>query len=306
MWRTVIVSKGEKITVKNGWMIVYGDNIESHVPIEDIYSVVIDNRAAYISVQTVTTLAQAGAAVYFCDEKHIPTAVNLPLNNHCKPFGVLKKQLEMSDDFKKAVWQKIVTAKINNQCKCLSLAGIKKESIDPIKNLAKQVTLGDSTGKEATAAKLYFPTLFGPGFFRYLDEVTKAALNYGYAIMRSSVAKTLVAYGYNCSLGIHHRNETNPFNLADDFMEPLRPVVDYWVDSNCDDLLISLTNTNRKELVNLINTPIDFDGKKMRIRYAVDRYIQSFTTAVTENDPSKLIVPKLIKPIFDFEDELDG
>lgn len=120
MWRTVIVSKGEKITVKNGWMIVYGDNIESHVPIEDIYSVVIDNRAAYISVQTVTTLARAGAAVYFCDEKHIPTAVNLPLNNHCKPFGVLKKQLDMSDDFKKAVWQKIVTAKINNQCKCLS------------------------------------------------------------------------------------------------------------------------------------------------------------------------------------------
>ena len=61
MWRTVIVSKGEKITVKNGWMIVYGDNIESHVPIEDIYSVVIDNRAAYISVQTVTTLARAGS-----------------------------------------------------------------------------------------------------------------------------------------------------------------------------------------------------------------------------------------------------
>lgn len=82
-------------------MIVYGDNIESHVPIKDIYSVVIDNRAAYISVQTVTTLARAGAAVYFCDEKHIPTAVNLPLNNHCKPFGVLKKQLDMSDDFKK-------------------------------------------------------------------------------------------------------------------------------------------------------------------------------------------------------------
>lgn len=96
---------------------------------------------------------------------------------------------------------------------------------------------GDTTNREAVAARKYFVALFGSTFRRTDEDVTNASLNYGYAIIRSCVAKTLAGYGFNGTVGIHHINETNPFNLADDIMEPLRPVVDMWTDENCDTLL---------------------------------------------------------------------
>lgn len=98
MWRTVIVTKGEKLTIRDNWLVVYSDSREQQVPIGDLYSVVIDNRAALVSVAVLTALAMANVHIFFCDSKHIPVAVSLPVNTHYKPLGVIKKQLAMTDD----------------------------------------------------------------------------------------------------------------------------------------------------------------------------------------------------------------
>lgn len=148
--------------------------------------------------------------------------------------------------------------------------------------------------------------MFGCTFKRSDDDITNAALNYGYTIIRSAVAKTLTAYGYNCILGIHHINEQNAFNLADDIMEPFRPLVDLWTDNSCDDLWEELTKTNRKELINLVNVPIKMDNKKTRVRYAIDKCVSSLTSAIDENDPELLLLPTLIPIEDDFEDDEDG
>ena len=119
MWRTVIVTKGEKLTIRDNWLIVYSDSREQQVPIGDLYSVVIDNRAALVSVAVLTALAMANVHIFFCDSKHIPVAVSLPVNTHYKPLGVIKKQIAMTDEFKGLLWQRIVKQKIRNQIICL-------------------------------------------------------------------------------------------------------------------------------------------------------------------------------------------
>ena len=103
MWRTVIVTKGEKLTLRDNWLIVYSEHTEQRVPLGDLYSVVVDNRATLVSVRLLAALAEANIHVLFCDSKHTPTALMLPINTHYKPFGVIKRQLALSEDFKAAM-----------------------------------------------------------------------------------------------------------------------------------------------------------------------------------------------------------
>lgn len=156
------------------------------------------------------------------------------------------------------------------------------------------------------AARKYFPALFGITFKRSDDDITNAALDYGYSIIRSSVAKATVVHGYNGVLGLHHIGNANPFNLADDLMEPLRPLVDMWTDAHCDELLNDLTSTNRRDLIALVNMPVLFDGKKIRVRYALDLYVKSLTSAINDNDAELLKTPGLLPLDEFFEDEEDG
>lgn len=306
MWRTLIVTAGEKLTVKDNWLHVYSPQQEARVPIGDLYSVVVDNRQALLSVSVLTQLAGAGVHVLLCDDKHLPCAELLPLALHYRPLTVLQKQMTLSQDFKDLLWQRIVMAKIQNQAKALRLAGVRASKAKKLEELALRVLPGDAGNREAQAAKLYFPALFGAGFTRVQGDVTNAALNYGYAIIRSAVSKTVAGYGYSGVLGLHHIGPGNAFNLADDLMEPLRPLVDLWTDAHCDDLYEELTRTNRRDLIDLVNHVVVFDGKKMRVRYAIDQYVKSLTSAIEGQDAGLLHLPALTRDDPLFEDEQDG
>lgn len=126
MWRTIIVTAGEKLNIRDNWLIVSANGQESKVPVSDIYSLVIENRSAMLSVSVLTTLTQAGAHIIFCDEKHLPVTTTLPLNTHYRPFNVISSQINMSQDFKDKLWQIIVKKKIYNQYLCLKYRGVKK------------------------------------------------------------------------------------------------------------------------------------------------------------------------------------
>ena len=141
---------------------------------------------------------------------------------------------------------------------------------------------------------MFFRNLYGTNFIRFSDDDTNAILNYGYAIIRSGVAKSLVAHGFNCVIGVHHISETNEFNLADDFMEPLRPLVDEWIAKNPDSLSEGLTKFVKNELVGLVNSEVLFDGKKMKVRYAIDSMVKSFVTALETQNPNRLVLPEIL------------
>ena len=169
MWRTVIVTSGERLNIKDNWLVVSNGTDESRIPVSDIYSVVIENRAAMLSVSVLTTLTQAGAHIILCDEKHLPVTAALPMNTHYRPFNVLKKQIEMSREFKDLLWQKIVESKIHNQYLCLKYREVDSNRCNEIDEILKKVKPGDATNREAVAARKYFIFLFGSTFRRKLS-----------------------------------------------------------------------------------------------------------------------------------------
>lgn len=291
MFRTLYVTKGEKITIKDNWLSVAAEDKTFRIPVEDLQTVIIDNIHALLSAYTLNALAQYHVNTVICGADHLPCCNVLPLNSHYKPYGVLKKQLALTEQFKALLWQRIIKAKISNQRQALLIKGIAPATDNRMRQLADEVMPGDCGNREAIAAKMFFKNFYGLDFMRFGDDIINSALNYGYAVIRSAVARSLCAYGYNCALGIHHISETNPFNLADDLMEPLRPLVDIWVWQNNGELLDELSKSNKMGLADLLNNEIILGGKNMKVYNAVDKYIGSIGTAIDNNDLNKLLLP---------------
>lgn len=291
MFRTLYVTQGEKINIEDNWLVVTNKEGLKKIPLEDIQSIVIDNLQTNISIYTLQLLAKHSVNTVLCDNRHMPSCIVLPFAQHYMPYGVLKKQIGLDENFKNLLWQKIIKSKIINQTKVLKIKGTPRTIQEKMQIFSQEVLPGDSGNREAVAAKMFFRHMYGFNFLRFEDDVVNSALDYGYAIIRSAVARSLAIYGYNCTLGIHHINSFNGFNLADDFIEPLRPIVDLWVYQNNEELLDTLSKENKLGLINLLNKSVIFSNKKMKLYNAIDRYIASFTTAIDNDDIDRLIIP---------------
>lgn len=262
-----------RISCRQGQLIVQGD-VSVSFPIEDLLSVLIESRQCTLTTAALAALAAEGVTVFVCDEKHIPCAIALPFARHSRQLEITRSQLRWTQPARNRWWQQIVQAKIRNQAECLAICG----RCEPSSLLCKQaagVRSGDRENREATAAALYFPALFGSGFTRGGEnDARNAALNYGYAILRGCMARCLTVYGFIPWLGLHHDNTLNAWNLADDMMEPYRPVVDLFVaeqvaqDAPLDTHLKSC-------LFNLLNMEIRSGSQRHSVAYAMERQVQS-------------------------------
>ncbi len=254
----------------------------------------IESDRVHISSYAIQQLTLNGTAVYFCDDKHLPCGILLPLKAHSRQLKVLQYQLSLKKPLIKRLWQQVVRQKIINQAECLSICN--KEGHQELINLSKKVQSGDSTYIEAQAAAKYFKLLFGDDFRRYNKRsnvdtgIINAALNYGYSIIRGAIARTLVVYGLEPSLGIFHHSETNRFNLADDLLEPFRPIVDLYTAENiCGE---KLTPQYKNELFGILNYEMQFANEKHSVMYSIERLVKSLTAAY-QNNTGQLVLPKL-------------
>ncbi len=295
MWRSVIIYNGERLSVQDDWLVVsFEDDTSKKIPLEDLYCIVIDNKDLVLTVPTLSLIAKHRIHLILTDEKHLPVAQMYPMNTNYHCYRILKKQLEMTDDFKGEIWKRITQRKIENQATCLENVWAERDVVKRMRQLASEVLPHDVGNREGICAKLFFRNIYGADFIRFWDDDINAVLNYGYAIIRSGVAKSLVAHGFNCVMGVHHISETNEFNLADDFMEPLRPLVDEWIAKNTDCISEGLSKYVKNELVSLVNTEISIDGKTMKGRYAIDSMVKSFVTSLETQNPDRLILPEII------------
>ncbi|MBP3223284.1 MAG: type II CRISPR-associated endonuclease Cas1, partial [Actinomycetaceae bacterium] len=226
-----------------------------------------------------------GIPTIVCNTKHMPNGLLLPLAAHSRYSLIIQDQLAMSKPLKKRLWQKIIIQKIQNQAIALDL--LHKNSSD-IRQLIKKVISGDSTNRESVAANKYFKTLIPEGTRRASDYT--APLDYGYAILRAGIARTLVSGGWLVSIGIKHSNTFNELNLVDDFIEPFRPCVDYLVFKND---IKELNTHNKHILTSIFEQSVQCGNEHMAIQQAIEKMTYSFKQAVTENDPQKLLLPIL-------------
>jgi len=202
------------------------DEKEEHrVPLKEVACVVLAEKRVSVSQSVLSGLAEAGGALVTCDTKYMPVGMMLPLNGHSTQAERFVRQAAASLPTKKRLWRDVVSAKVASQGRLLAKV---RGSDGGLLMMATRVRSGDPENIEGQAARRYWTMLFDdPAFTRDRDSPGRnALLNYGYAVLRAIVARAVCASGLHPSLGIHHHNRYDAFCLADDLMEPFRPVVD--------------------------------------------------------------------------------
>ena len=281
------------MNIKNQQLIISADE-ERSIPLEDINCIMIENHSVTVSAYFMQKLAELGIALYVCDEKHLPNAVTIPLGRHSRHYKLLKAQMELGKPLQKRLWQQIVTRKVCNQAKCLELLGMK--GCKELYAMAKEVQSGDKTHVEAKAAAFYFRQLYGSSFTRGEEHIINSCLNYGYAILRGMIARSIVCYGFEPSIGLFHRSELNSFNLADDLIEPFRPLVDLYVASKFDyaEVETMLTPELKRELFGIINFDMDVHGDKRIVSNCIDLMVGSLSSCMLGKQ-EELVLPSLMQ-----------
>lgn len=272
------------LKVKNGQLFIKDGE---SVPVEDVNCVMVDNLRTTFSVYAIQALVQAGATVIFCDGKHLPSCAVLPYSGYYRRLSALQAQSGISRPLKKQLWQSIVKQKIFNQAKVLDYYN-KSVKAEKLYSLCSEVASGDPDNKEAEAARIYFPALFGDGFTRGEEGDINAALNYGYAIVRSLAARQLSARGLECAYGLFHKNQLNAFNLADDIMEPFRPVVDSLVFALAEGG--EFTPEQKRRLFALVDTDVYIENGSFTLSAAMERAAESLLSSFV-NSKNELALP---------------
>lgn len=290
-YRNLMIASNAQLKIKNEQLLITTNTTHS-IPIEDINSVLIENHQSTITIAALAKLVQNGVAIFVCDEKHTPCAIMMPFAQNSRQYGVTKLQESLSLPLQKQLWQQIVKCKINNQAICLEL-NKQDSAAQHLRSLIKKVNSGDSNNTEAFAAAAYFKALFGSNFVRNNDnDPLNAALNYGYAIIRGHIARLIASYGFLPMKGIHHKSELNAYNLADDFIEPFRPLVDLYVAQEAQTIEV-LTPQLKKMLYNLLNMDIKIAQQHHSVTYAAEKMIQSFSRCC-QKTTKELLLPTLV------------
>lgn len=292
-FRNIKVESNVRLQIKNQQLLI--DSGEAiGIPLEDINCILIENQSVLLSSYFLQKVADYGIALYVCDEKHLPNAVVLPMVKHSRHFKILKYQMELGKPLQKRLWQQVVVQKIRNQALCLQL--LEREGADELFRMCREVQSGDRTHVEAKAAAFYFRSLYGLGFSRGEEHIINSALNYGYAIVRGMIARSIICYGLEPSIGMFHHSELNNYNLADDMIEPFRPLVDLYVSRNFDisEIDSSLTPELKRGLFGIINFDMSMKGDKRIVSNCIDMLASSYSSAIQGNR-AELDLPELIE-----------
>jgi CRISPR-associated protein Cas1 len=261
------------------------------VPFEDIAVIVLNHREITLTHPVLSACAEYGIGLYATGSNHQPAGVFLPFLSHSRTTRMMRLQLDIAKPLAKQAWAGIVRRKIENQAACLGLCG--KGGVDRVESYARRVRSGDPDNLEAQAAAFYFAQLFGQGFHRAEEQWTNAALDYGYAVLRGAIARGLVAHGLHPTIGLFHDSEQNAFNLADDLIEPFRPLIDLHVAKHPATTEGDLLPADKSALVALLNVDVAMPQGRMSalsaIEYAVEGLVRLY-----EEDANELQLPTLI------------
>ncbi len=291
--RTLVISNPHHLSVKNKQLVL--DNKDTgerkQSPIEDIGCLLLDQQGITFTQAAISELTLNNVAVVFCDEKHLPASMLLPLESHHLPNQRLRQQLDAGEPLRKQLWQQTIKAKLRNAADMLDSIG---KSGEPLRRWATRVKSGDTTNVEGVAARYYWRNLFGDEFKRdRYGEPPNNLLNYGYAILRANAARSLVGSGLLPALGIHHHNKYNAFCLADDIMEPFRPFVDRIVWERAQQGVdMEITRNDKVALLQALSVDVVLNEEKSPLSIALNT-VSANLAKCFEGTEKSLIYPSL-------------
>jgi CRISPR-associated protein Cas1 len=299
-----INENGRFIAKHRGFITIkQGNDFCGEVPLDDIGVLMISAFGATCTKDALVSLAERGAVTVLCGSRGTPSALVLPVTANYENALRIRIQSQASQPLKKRLWQAIVMAKLKHQSAVLHYFD-KQKKANQINVYSKQVQSGDPQNREASGARVYWKALFGDAFSRHPEGAwPNALLNYGYALLRASAARAICAVGLNPVFGIHHENSTNSFPLADDLMEPYRPLVDFYIKQALTEDMTEVNPTAKQMISGFLWADLDSSGETTPFYTAMERLAFSLVTSfktkkcqieiaelkLSKNDPSELI-----------------
>jgi CRISPR-associated protein Cas1 len=292
-WKGLHLSRPSRLSTADGQIVVAQDDGEARIALEDVAYVILDTAQATLTTTLLSACMEAGVAIVVSDSRHMPSGLLLPFHAHHRQAGVAALQTAASEPFRKRCWQTIVVAKIDNQAAHLE----RRESAEAyaLRAMSARVGSGDPDNVEARAARAYWGALFD-GFVRDDPaDLRNKLLNYGYAVMRASVARALVAFGCLPALGLHHASVTNAFNLADDFIEPFRPFVDALAAERADGRSAGeeMTVEDRRAMAGVLLRETRLTGETFTLLAASEKTAESYVRAMEGASAALLRLPEM-------------
>ena len=284
-----IATDGLHLRAYRGFLLVEKEGAEAgRVALDDVHALIVHAHGVTWTGNLVAALAQRGAPTVFCDSGHNPVAVTLPIEGHHAQAATMRAQLAATAPLQKQIWRRIVSAKIAMQGSLLEARGV--EEGRGLSFMAGRVRSGDAENLEAQAARRYWPLLMGKDFRRDRDlPGANSLLNYGYAVMRATVARAVVAAGLHPTMGIQHSNRDNAFALVDDLVEPFRPLVDALVVTMMDEGIEELDPAGKRRMARLIGFDLRVAGESSPASVAAQRLAQSIARAFQVGRPDILL-----------------
>lgn len=276
-FRTIFIESPCRLSYKSGYMVVRKEDDVAKIHLSEISSIMLQTMQVYISAYLMVELAKSKISLVYSDEKHNPVGQALPLYGAHNVSKRIQEQLAWGEPIKKRVWQRVVREKIRQQAAVLADRDLPEARV--LKAAIDEVRSGDTTNREAHAARVYFQALFGQGFSRDTNCPVNDALNYGYAVLLSSVNREIVSRGYLTQCGICHHSEYNEFNLACDLMEPFRPIVDRMVDEW---IGAEFDAGSRRILGDLMNATVLYKDGEYRLSSVVSLFVQDCINALNK------------------------
>ena len=292
--RTVEIASAARLRVHLSQLVICQDGQNHTVPFEDIGFLILDNPQTACSQSVFRLCAEHNVAVIITDQKHLPTSLLLPLNAHSTQGKTMHMQAATPKEVQDALWQQLIQAKITAQVTALYTAhGVENARLI---RLAKTVKPNDQGNNEGQASRIYFKLMFGENFKR--DQTgatdTNILLNYGYSVIRTACARALMGAGLHPAFGLHHHNQYNVFCLADDIVEPLRPLVDQRVVKlSQSESSNSLDRHTKNHLLELLENPVSIKKRNLPLMSALAMYCSGLRETL-ESHGGKLAIPTAI------------
>lgn len=286
-----ISSDGLHLAIYRGFLTVSRSGEEQgRIALDDIGALIVHAHGTTWSNHVFVKMAERGIPIVLCGSNHAPVSVIWPLEGHYAQGARLRAQIDASKPLQKQLWQKIVSAKIRMQGQVLSANG--KEA-GAFEMLARKVRSGDPDNTEAQAARRYWKLLFGNEFYRDRDaDGANALLNYGYTVLRAILSRAICASGLHPTVGIFHSNRSNAFALADDLMEPYRPLIDQIVLNLIIGGETEISSAAKKALTSISTFDLESGPGLSPLSVQAGRFVHSLAVSF-ETGEAKLELPAL-------------
>ncbi len=276
-WRIIEINTDDNLKLYLNNLLIKRDDKKIVININDIDVLLLDNYKLTLSVQLINAITRNNGLIITFDHKHEPGSYIYTINGNHNSLKILQSQIAWTNPYKGKLWQEIIRNKINNQHYHLIKQRPQQITDNYFIEQINKVKHFDITNREGHVAKVYWHLLFGKDFTRdYKSKkspVINGILNYGYAILRGMVIKSIVKKGLDPRISVFHKSFSNFYALASDFMEPFRIIIDKIAFKNKDAVFFSLEI--KQQLIATLTKKVVFNGKDEYINNAIDKVIDN-------------------------------